>query len=164
MTACIVGWGHTKFGKLEGMDLEALVKAAASEAIADAGIDVTDIDAIYLGFYNGGMDPQEFAASLVLQVDPRLRFTPATRVENACATGSAAIFQGINAIDAKQARIVLAVGVEKMTATPTPEVTSALAKCSYVKQESSQGITFPGMFAQMMQRYFQRYGDKSDAI
>ncbi|MSP50866.1 MAG: thiolase domain-containing protein [Alphaproteobacteria bacterium] len=164
MTSCIVGWGHTRFGKLDSMDLEGLIRAAATEAIADAGIEATDIDAIYLGFFNGGMDPQEFAASLVLQVDPRLRFTPATRVENACATGSAAIYQGLNAIAAKKARIVLAVGVEKMTATPTADVTTSLAKCSYVKEEASQGITFPGMFAQMMQRYYQRYGDKSDAI
>ncbi|MBM3509969.1 MAG: thiolase domain-containing protein [Alphaproteobacteria bacterium] len=164
MTACIIGWGHTRFGKLDDVDLEGLVKAAGAEAIADAGIAATDIDAIYLGFYNGGMDPQEFAASLVLQLDPKLRFTPATRVENACATGSAAIYQGIDAIDAKRARIVLAVGVEKMTATATADVTASLAKCSYVKEEASQGVTFPGMFAQMMQRYYQRYGDKSDAI
>ena len=46
------------------------------------------------------MDPQDFAASMVLQADERLRFTPATRVENACATGSAAIHQGVTAIAA----------------------------------------------------------------
>jgi len=38
MTACIVGWGHTRFGKLEDMDLETLIVTAAGEAIADAGI------------------------------------------------------------------------------------------------------------------------------
>ncbi|MGL1236460.1 beta-ketoacyl synthase N-terminal-like domain-containing protein, partial [Vibrio parahaemolyticus] len=69
--------------------------------------------------FNGGLDEQDFAASLVLQADDRLRFTPSTRVENACATGSAAIYQGINAIEAGKARVVLAVGVEKMTAIET---------------------------------------------
>ncbi len=164
MTACIVGWGHTRFGKLEDMDLEGLVTSAAAEAVADAGIAPADIDAIYLGTYNGGMDVQEFPASLVLQLDDSLRFKPTTRVENACATGSAAIHQGLNVIAAKRARIVLVVGVEKMTGVSTPEVTNALARCSYYKEEAGQGMTFPGMFALMMQQYFQRYGDRSDAL
>ncbi len=162
MTACIIGWGHTRFGQLEGMDLEALIRDAATEALADAGVGPADIDEIFLGTYNGGMDQQEFAASLVKQIDASMRFTPATRVENACATGSAAIYRGLDAIAARRARIVLAVGVEKMTAADTLQVTGALAKCAYQADEA--GISFPGMFALMMQQYFQRYGDKSDAL
>jgi putative MATE family efflux protein len=42
--------------------------------------------------FNAGFSPQDFTASLVLQADA-LRFKPATRVENACATGSAAVHQ-----------------------------------------------------------------------
>ena len=162
MTACIVGWGHTRFGKIDDMDLESLIRAAASEALADAGVAPADVDEIFLGTYNGGMDRQEFAASLVKQIDASMRFTPATRVENACATGSAAIYRGLDAIAARRARIVLIVGVEKMTATDTPQVTGALAKCAYQADEAD--ISFPGMFALMMQQYFQRYGDKSDAL
>ena len=164
MTGCIVGWGHTKFGKLEEMTLEDLILSAAGEALADAGLEPGEIDEIFLGTYNGGMDVQEFPASLVLNLDDSLRFKPATRVENACATGSAAIHEGLNAIGAKRARTVLVVGVEKMTAVAMPDVTEALARCSYYAEEASQGMTFPGMFAQMMQQYFQRYGDKSDAL
>mgnify|MGYP001247930816 CR=1 FL=1 len=121
MTACIIGWGHTRFSKLDDMDLESLIKAAGIEALADAGVEAADVDEIFLGTYNGGMDQQEFAASLVKQIDSSMRFTPATRVENACATGSAAIYRGLDAIAAKRARIVLAVGVEKMTAADTPQ-------------------------------------------
>ena len=164
MTACIVGWGHTRFGKLEAMDLEALIVTAGAEAIADAGIAPADIDEMFLGTYNGGMVPQEFPASLLLQLDDALRFKPATRVENACATGSAAIHEGLNAIAARRARLALVVGVEKMTAAATPEVTDALARCSFYKEEASQGMSFPGMFAAMMKQYFQRYGDKSDTL
>ncbi len=65
---------------------------------------------------------QDFTASLVLQADPQLRFKPATRVENACATGSAAVHQGIRAIEAGAAKIVLVVGVEQMTRTPAAEI------------------------------------------
>jgi len=164
MTACMVGWSHSRFGKLEDRDLESLVVEVATEALKDAGLGPEDVDEIFLGTFNGGMDPQDFAASLVLQADERLRFTPATRVENACATGSAAIFEGLNAIAARRARVVLAVGVEKMTALSSAAVGEVLIKCSYVKEENRPGMSFPGLFGLITELYFQRYGDQSDAL
>ncbi len=100
MTACIVGWAHSRFGKLEGETLESLITKVAVDALDHAGIGPDDVDEIVLGHFNAGFSPQDFTASLVLQADDRLRFKPATRVENACATGSAAVRQGIRAIDA----------------------------------------------------------------
>ncbi len=164
MTACMVGWSHSKFGKLEDRDLESLVVEIATEAIHDAGLSPGDIDEIFLGTFNGGMDRQDFAASLVLQADPAMRFKPATRVENACATGSAAIYQGMNAIAAKKARFVLAVGVEKMTTLSSRDVGDILVKCSYVAEEAVPGASFPGLFGHIAESYFQRYGDQSDAL
>ena len=112
MTGCIVGWAHSKFGRHDDRDVESLVVEVAQGALADAGVSGADIDAVYLGTMNGGFVKQEFPASLVFQADPGFRFKPATRVENACATGSAAVHQGIRAIAAGAARIVLVVGVE----------------------------------------------------
>src|SRR5213082_780226 len=94
MTASIVGWAHTPFGKFDTETVESLVVKVANEALADAGISAADVDEIVLGHFNAGFSPQDFTASLVLQSDPELRFKPATRVENACATGSAAVHQG----------------------------------------------------------------------
>ncbi len=162
MTACIVGWSHSKFGKLEGT-LEDLIVQVAQGAIADAGIEPSDVDQIYIGTFNGGLDEQDFAASLVLQADDRLRFTPSTRVENACATGSAAIYQGINAIEAGKARVVLAVGVEKMTAIDTSAVGKILLRASYRKSEHFTDGGFAACFDVIQSSYFQRYGDQSDA-
>src|SRR6202048_914513 len=122
MTASIVGWAHTPFGKLDIETVESLVVKVANEALADAGISAGDVDEIVLGHFNAGFSPQDFTASLVLQADPAFRFQPATRVENACATRSAAVHQGIRAIAAGAARIVLVVGVEQMTRTPGPEI------------------------------------------
>ena len=122
MTACIVGLAHTPFGKLDAETVESLVVRVANEALADAGIEARDVDEIVLGHFNGGFTAQNFTAALVLQADPAFRFKPATRVENACATGSAAVHQGIKAIASGSARIVLVVGVEQMTKTPGPEV------------------------------------------
>jgi acetyl-CoA C-acetyltransferase len=164
MTACIVGWAHSRFGKLEGQDLEALIAGVASAAIVDAGMAPADIDEIFIGNFNGGFVRQEFPASLVLQIDRALRHKPATRVENACATGSAAIHQGLNAIAARRARNVLVVGVEKMTEVSGPAVGDILIKCSYVKEEGEIEGGFAGVFGRIAQTYFQRYGDKSDAL
>ncbi|MFT5182604.1 MAG: acetyl-CoA C-acetyltransferase [Alphaproteobacteria bacterium] len=162
MTACIVGWDHLKFGKHEGEDIEDMIVQAATGALRDAGVEPKDVDAIYLGTFGGGFVRQEFPASLVLQVSEDLRFKPATHVENACATGSAALYQGLNHIAAKKARVVLVVGVEKMTEVGGEVLGGILSKASYLREESAS--SFAEIFGQITDRYFQAYGDKSDAL
>ncbi|HVM80833.1 MAG TPA: acetyl-CoA acetyltransferase [Stellaceae bacterium] len=164
MTACIVGWSHSRFGKHEGKDIEAMIVEVAADAIRDAGLAPAEIDEIFIGTMNAGFVRQEFPSSLVLQVDPALRFKPATRVENACATGSAAIHQGLSAIAAKRARKVLVVGVEKMSEVTGPAVGDILIRASYLKEEGNIEGGFAGVFGRIAQMYFQRYGDKSDAL
>lgn len=163
MTACIVGWAHSRFGKLEGETLESLITKVASEALEHAGIGPDDVDEIVLGHFNAGFSAQDFTASLVLQADDRLRFKPATRVENACATGSAAVRQGIRAVNAGS-RIVLVVGAEQMTTTPGPEIGKNLLKASYLPEDGETPAGFAGVFGNIAQAYFQRYGDQSDAL
>lgn len=164
MTACIVGWSHTPFGKHEGKDVEALIVEAASAAVADAGLAPDEIDEIVLGHCNGGFSPQEFTSSLALQAEDAWRFKPATRVENACATGTAAIHQGIKSIEAKRARFVLVVGVEKMTDLPGKEIGKNLLKASYVKEEAGIEGGFAGVFGTITESYFQRHGEQLDAL
>ncbi len=164
MTAAIVGWAHTPFGKLTGETVESLIVRVATEALADAGIAANDVDEIVLGHFNAGFSAQDFTASLVLQASPDLRFTRATRVENACATGSAAVHQGLKSIAARSARIVLVVGVEQMTATPPAEIGRNLLKASYVREEADIDGGFAGIFGKIAGLYFQRWGDQSDAL
>jgi acetyl-CoA C-acetyltransferase len=163
VTACIIGWAHTPFGRLDGETVESLVVRAATEALADAGVAAGDVDEILLGHFNAGFSAQDFTASLVLQASPDLRFKRATRVENACATGSAAVHHGLRAIKAG-AGIVLVVGVEQMTTTPPAEIGRNLLKASYVRDEASIEGGFAGIFGQIAARYFQKYGDQSDAL
>jgi acetyl-CoA C-acetyltransferase len=164
VTACIVGWAHTPFGRLEGETLESLIVRVAKDALADAGLAAGDVDEIVLGHFNAGFSAQDFTASLVLQAAPELRFKRASRVENACATGSAAVHQGLKAIAAKSARIVLVVGAEQMTTTPAPEIGRNLLKASYVREEAEIEGGFAGIFGQIAGLYFQRWGDQSDAL
>src|ERR1700758_5385336 len=164
MTACIVGWAHTPFGKLDAETVESLVVRVANEALADAGVVAAAVDEIVLGHFNAGFSAQDFTASLVLQANPDLRFKRATRVENACATGSAAVHQGLKAIEAKAARIVLVAGVEQMTTTPVAEIGRNLLKASYVREEANIEGGFAGIFGKIAGLYFQRWGDQSDAL
>jgi acetyl-CoA C-acetyltransferase len=164
MTACIVGWAHTPFGKLSDETVESLIVRVANAALADAGVAAKDIDEIVLGHFNAGFSAQDFSASLVLQASPDLRFKRATRVENACATGSAAVHQGLKSIAAGASRIVLVVGVEQMTTTPGAEVGRNLLKASYVREEADIDGGFAGIFGKIAGLYFQRWGDQSDAL
>jgi acetyl-CoA C-acetyltransferase len=161
---CIVGWAHTKFGKLEEPDIETLIGQVAGKAIADAGVAPQDIDAAFVGLFNNGFSRQDFPASLVLQFLPELRFKPITRYENACATGSAAIHGARDFLAAGRGRFALVVGVEKMTATPGPEVGDILLNACYRKEEGDIPAGFAGVFARIAERYFQRFGDQSDAL
>lgn len=164
MSVAIAGWSHTPFGKFDAESVESLTVRAAREAMAHAGVAADDIDEIFLGHFNAGFSRQDFTAALVLQADPALRFTPATRVENACATGTAAIHQAIRAIESGKARIALVVGVEQMSTTPGPEVGQNLMRASYLKEESGIEGGFAGVFGHIASGYFQKHGDQSDAL
>jgi len=164
MTACIVGWAHTPFGKLDNETVESLIVRVTNEALEHAGLGPEDIDEVVLGHFNGGFSPQDFTASLVFQASDKFRFKPATRVENACATGSAAVHQAIKTIEARRARTVLVVGVEQMTRTPGPEIGNILLKASYLPEDGETKGGFAGVFGQIAGRYFQRHGDQSDAL
>lgn len=162
MRACIVGMGHTRFGKLDGMDLEQLIAAAGREAIADAEIDPSEIDAVWLGHYNGGLVSDGFCSSMILHADQGLRYKPAVRVENACATGSSAIQSAIDAVNSGRCRIALVVGAEKMTGLDTAGVTNVLSGASYQREE--RGITFPQIFARYAKAYGETFGDPTEAM
>lgn len=164
MTATIVGWAHTPFGKQDAETVESLIVRVTQEALDHAGIGPGDVDEIVLGHFNAGFSAQDFTASLVLQASDALRFRPATRVENACATGSAAVHQAIKTIEAKRAKVVLVVGVEQMTKTPPAEIGKNLLKASYLVEDGETPAGFAGVFGKIAGMYFQRHGDQSDAL
>jgi len=164
MTACIVGWSHTRFGKHEKEDIESLITGVATDAIRDAGLAPADIDEIFVGTMNAGFVRQEFPSSLALQADAALRFKPVTRVENACATGSAAIHSGLNSIEAKRARKVLVIGVEKMSEVTGPAVGDILIRAAYLKEEGAIDGRFRRRLRPDRADVFSALRDKSDAL
>lgn len=162
MNAAIVGWGHTPFGRHDHLSFEDLVRTAAREALADAGLAGKDVDAVWLGHFNAGLVPDGFCSSMILSADEGLRFKPATRCENACASGSAALYSALDAVRSGRVRIALVVGAEKMTSLDGPGVTRALSAASYQKEEA--GISFPEVFARYARAYAARYSDPREAM
>lgn len=162
--AQIVGWAHSPFGKSALENTEQLMASVVAPTIDHAGVDVSDIDGIFVGVMNNGFSKQDFQGALVAMGDERLAYTPAVRFENACSTGSAALYSAMDFIEAGRGRIALVVGAEKMTALPTAEVGEILLSACYRAEEANIPGGFAGQFGRIAQAYFQRYGDRSEEL
>lgn len=160
----ITGWGHSKFGKLAGDTLESLIVQVATDAINTAGVEPGQIDEIYVGQFNSGMMPLAFPSSLALQVSPDLANVPSTRVENACASGSAAFQQGTKSLLAGTAKTVLVIGAEKMTHAGADVVGAGLLGADYDMAGKPSTTGFTGLFAEVAKHYEKRYGSVSDVL
>jgi acetyl-CoA C-acetyltransferase len=161
--ARITGWAHTEFGRRDDPDVEALMARVSTAALEHAGVEPDDVDAIYVGVVNGGFSRQVFEGALAARVDARLAPKPSVHVENACATGSAAIYGAMDLIEAGRGHTALVIGAEKMTALPNDRVGEVLLGSSYLKEEAALG-SFAGVFAAIAGEYFDRYGDHSDEL
>ena len=159
--AAIVGWAHSPFGKLDDPDIETLFGRVAMQALDHAGVAPEEVGLVAAGVLNNGFSRQGFEAALVGVACPSLAQTPAIRTENACATGSAALYTALDFIESGRGRIALVVGAEKMTATPNSQVGDILLSACYRPEEAEVEGGFAGIFGKIAQNYFQRYGDRS---
>ena len=157
----IIGWGHNKFGRNDTQTTEDMISEVVSEAVSHAQVDPKEIDNIVVGTFNNGFQKQDFHGALPAINCEVLKHVPSLRVENACATGSAAIHTALNSIEAKRSKLNLVVGVEKMTDRSTKEAGDILLGASYRKEEDKIDGGFAGVFAQITDTYFQRYGDQT---
>ncbi len=160
----IIGVGSSPFGKLEGVGIVDLAVSACREALAESRVPREKIQALYLGNFVGErLASQGGLAGLVTN---RLGLTgiPATKVEGACASGGIAFRHGALGIALGLYDFVLVAGVEKMTASPTAEVTAALATAGDEAGEMRTGLTFPGAFAIIMREHMARYGTTREQI
>ena len=167
--ASIIGAYNTAFGafiskdKATGLITDTktyydLLIEAGRGAIADAGIEAKDIDAIYVGSCSpASFINQEHVAPIAAEIDPALRFKPMTRCECACASSSVALYDAVYAVEAGRAKNVLVIGVEKMNLLPTPQMTHVLSCCSHWPSEGALGWSFPMLFAQYAKGYQAQY-------
>ncbi|WP_105425769.1 acetyl-CoA acetyltransferase [Neorhizobium tomejilense] len=162
--AQIVGWAHSKFGKSEAGSTRELMAEVINPALEHAGITAKDVDGIFVGVFNNGFSKQDFQGALVAMAADGFDHVPAVRMENACATGSAALYTALDFIAAGRGKIALVVGAEKMTALPTKETGDILLSASYREEEADVEGGFAGLFGRIASHYFQRYGDRSEEL
>ncbi|MEM3112385.1 MAG: hypothetical protein QXY90_05025 [Candidatus Anstonellales archaeon] len=162
----IVGVGMSKFGTFPEKTTRDLFVEAFQElkASIDKGFDPKEIDAIYIAnfssdLFEGQCHTAPIMADWVGQI-PK----PATRIENACASGGIALRQGLIAIASGIYDIVLVGGTEKMSNLPTEEVTDTLAAAGDILYETNCGLTFPGLYATMATAHMSRYGTKVEHL
>lgn len=157
----IIGWAHSHFGKAREHDLEQLIAAVVPDSLDHAHVGVKEVDGVFVGVYNNGFSPQAFEGSLVGMAVPELANVPAVHLENACATGSAALYAAMDFIAAGRGKVALVVGAEKMSSTPTKTAGEIMLSASYRSEEGNVSGGFAGIFGQIAQQYFQLHGDHS---
>jgi len=156
MKIAVLGVGTTKFGELWEFSPRALVKEAVSQALADAKLDLAEIEALYVGnMLSGILGGQENLGALFAE-ELGLR-CPAFKIEGACASGGLAVHSAILGILAGIYKTVLVVGIEKMTDHKPEQVSAALMGAGY-EEERMAGITFPGLYAILARVYMEKYG------
>ncbi|MFZ5631526.1 MAG: acetyl-CoA acetyltransferase [Bacillota bacterium] len=144
----IIGMGCARFGERWDASAEDLILEAVNEAYADAGIEQKDIQAAWVGTTGSGRTGQCLAEPL------KLYYTPITRVENACATGSDAFRNACYAVAAGIYDLVLVVGFEKLKDSGF----SGLEIRNPYGTNRTQTLTAPSEFALLATSYFAEYG------
>ncbi len=162
----VIGVGVTKFGELWDKSLRDLTAEAGLKAILDAGIASKDIDALYGGNMSSGLFVnQEHTAALIAEaVGLTERHIPATRVEDACASGGVALRQGYISVASGVHDIVVVGGAEKMTDVSPSLATDALATAGDQEWEAFFGVTFPGLYAMIARRHMHEYGTTKEQL
>jgi acetyl-CoA acetyltransferase len=156
----------SKFGTFPGKSTRDLFVDAFQEMLAsvDKGFDPRDIEALFIGNFSSDLFENQGHTAPIMADWVGLTPRPATRVEDACASGGVALRQGIQAIASGLYDIVLVGGIEKMTDLPIERVTDTLAIAADSLYEVPAGFTFPGLYASMATAYMAEYGASLDVF
>jgi len=158
----IAGVGMTPFGKSPERSAREMFGDAADEAIEDADVTPDTVEEVFYGNFMGEFAEQQGHQG-PLAAEAAGVTAPATRIESACASSGAAVRMGVDRIRAGMADVVLVGGAERMTNLSTAEGTAGLAAAADALWEINQGVTFPGAYSLMANRYFEEYGgDRED--
>jgi len=148
----ILGMGCAKFGERWDTDGPSLMVEAFQEAIADAGIDPTELQAGWFGHAGNAVGPGAIPLALAL----RLHNIPVTRVENACATGTEALRGAAYAVASGACDFAFALGLEKLKDAGYGGLPAASRGPFY--DATNANITAPGAFAQLASGYASKHG------
>ena len=158
----ILGVGQTAVAEHWALSLRQLATQAGHAALHDAGVEPTQVQALYVGnMTSASLNAQQHLGALVAD-ELGLRGAEAMRIEAACGSAGATLRQGILAVASGQMDTVLVVGVEKMTETVKGDTTAALVQAADADFEGAHGVTFVALNALIMRRYMLEYGYQHD--
>ena len=160
----VIGIGCTPFGKQNGVGIADLALQACREALDDAQVPRSLVQAFYLGNFVSEALVHQGALAPIVAHRLGLGPIPCTRVEGACASSGIAFRHGVLLIASGLCDIVLVAGVEKMTSAETGAVTEALASAGDAESEMRLGLTFPGTFGIIMRRHMHQYGTTREQV
>ncbi|MBU0491872.1 MAG: acetyl-CoA acetyltransferase [Chloroflexi bacterium] len=158
----IIGMGCTRFGERWNAGSEQLMVEALEEALTDAGIGRTDIQAAWLGTCMEEVSLGKSAIPMSLAL--RLPQIPVTRVENYCATGTEAFRGACYAVASGACDIALALGVEKLKDIGYGGLPNWGASLGALTWQWSPNMTAPGLFAQLASAYGAKHGILTDDL
>ena len=159
----VAGVGMTPFESDSERALADLAATAAEGALADAGIDPGDVDALHFG--NALAEALDESAGLANALAAALGLDGASadRIENTSATGASAFHRGVDRIEKGDADTALVVGAEKMSAGDTRNVTEAISRLVH-RREYAQGVTLPSFGGLAAGAYLDRHDAPREAL
>jgi len=162
----MVGAGMSPFGIRPDVTNRELFAEAFLDmkASVDKGVDPQEIEALYVGNCGAEMWESQSVIGVLCASEIGLTPRPALKVEDACASSSVAVREGIIGIASGLYDMVLAGGTEKMSVLPIDWTTMALACGSDTTYESSAGFTFPGLYASMATAHMEKHGTTHDDL
>ena len=164
----IIGAAETKHGILKNQTIRDIIAEAGNGAIDDAKIDRKEIQALYLGNYNGNAFNKQNTMAAYASTSLGMQHAASMRTEGACASGGIAFRQGYMAVAFGMYDTVMVMGVEKMN-VPFDElpidqqIQAALSGVDY-NYEGGFGINGSNMFALFANRHMYEYGTTREQL
>jgi acetyl-CoA C-acetyltransferase len=152
----ILGIGQTPVEEHWDKSLRELAGDAVLAALHDAGL--PGAEGVYVGNMMGGSANHQQHLGSYIADWVGLRYAEALHIEAACSSGSAAFRSALMAVASGELDAAVAVGVEKMTDSPSSEITRQLSTAADMDFEADQGISFVALNALIMRRYMHEYG------
>jgi acetyl-CoA C-acetyltransferase len=153
----VIGVGTTKFGKHDRTSAE-LFASAAADALADAQLPASRIQALYYGNVVGGETEKQLHTSPQAASVLGLPYIPTTRFETACASSHAAFRHAVMEVASGASDVVMVGGAERVLNVATADSTEYFAYASDASWEQTLGLTFPGVFALVARAHMQKHG------
>ncbi len=164
----IASFHQSKFGKLLGMRVPRIIRAAVEGACGEIHAEATALDVASVGAAcNFTLNEQGLLAGLVAEI-PGLDAKPIEAVENACASGGQAVLSVIQKLQLGLGDTGVAVGFEKMRDDEGKMdgklIGKVLGYFSHPDERDGKLFVFPHIFAEIMQAYMAEHGVPESAF